>query len=398
MKKISYPLLKDAFSKSDLMAAQKVIKTGQLTMSKITKNFELEFAKKIGSKYALMVNSGSSANLLATFAACNPYRKNIFRKGDEAIIPSLCWSTSLWPLVQAGLKPVFVDVDPKTLNLGIEDIIKSITKKTKLIMAVHVLGGCTDMKKLTQITKKKKIILIEDTCESLGSTFNKKKLGTFGDFGTYSFYYSHQISSAEGGMVVCNNYNDYSILHSLRSHGWTRDLKVEKKFNKSDKRFIFYNMGFNLRPTDITASIGRNQLKRIKTFQIQRSWNRKKIIDTIKQSKLWKNQFSFQEIHEKCDPSWFGLPIMINKKYSKYKNKFIEYLEKSGIETRPIISGNFANQPAIKKFNLNKKNKKFPNAQIIEDSGFFIGLHTKKITTKEVNYLTSRLFKIEEFN
>ena len=335
---------------------------------------------------------------MATFAACNPYRKNIFRKGDEAIIPSLCWSTSLWPLVQAGLKPVFVDVDPKTLNLGIEDIIKSITKKTKLIMAVHVLGGCTDMKKLTQITKKKKIILIEDTCESLGSTFNKKKLGTFGDFGTYSFYYSHQISSAEGGMVVCNNYNDYSILHSLRSHGWTRDLKVEKKFNKSDKRFIFYNMGFNLRPTDITASIGHNQLKRIKTFQIQRSWNRKKIIDTIKQSKLWKNQFSFQEIHEKCDPSWFGLPIMINKKYSKYKNKFIEYLEKSGIETRPIISGNFANQPAIKKFNLNKKNKKFPNAQIIEDSGFFIGLHTKKITTKEVNYLTSRLFKIEEFN
>tara|TARA_B110000977_G_scaffold201338_1_gene295441 strand:- start:22402 stop:23598 length:1197 start_codon:yes stop_codon:yes gene_type:complete len=398
MKKISYPLLKDAFSKSDLMAAQKVIKSGQLTMSKVTKKFELEFAKKIGSKYALMVNSGSSANLLATFAACNPYRKNIFKRGDEAILPSLCWSTSLWPLVQAGLKPVFVDVNPETLNVDVKDIIKNITKKTKLIMAVHVLGGCTDMKKLIQITKKKKIILIEDTCESLGSTFNKKKLGTFGDFGTYSFYYSHQISSAEGGMVVCNNYNDYSILHSLRSHGWTRNLKVEKKFNKFDKRFIFYNMGFNLRPTDITASIGFNQLKRLKTFQKQRDQNRKKILDAIKHSKLWKNQFSFQKIHEKCDPSWFGLPIMINKKYSKSKNKFIDYLEKSGIETRPIISGNFVNQPAIKKFNLNKKNKKFPNAQIIEDTGFFIGLHTKKITTKEVNYLTSRLFKIEEFN
>ena len=157
MKKISYPLLKDAFSKSDLMAAQKVIKSGQLTMSKITKKFELEFAKKIGSKYALMVNSGSSANLLATFAACNPYRKNTFKKGDEAILPALCWSTSLWPLVQAGLKPVFVDVNPETLNVDVKDIIKNITKKTKLIMAVHVLGGCTDMKKLMQITKKKKL-------------------------------------------------------------------------------------------------------------------------------------------------------------------------------------------------------------------------------------------------
>ena len=264
-------------------------------------------------------------------------------------------------------------------------------------MAVHVLGGSTNMQKLMKIIKKKRIILIEDTCESLGSKYNKKFLGTFGDFGTYSFYYSHQISSGEGGMVVCNNYNDYSILHSLRSHGWTRNLKIEKKFKNIDKRFIFYNMGFNLRPTDVSAAIGFNQFKRLKKFQQQRNYNRKKIINGIKTSPKWKNQFSFQKIIKNCSPSWFGLPIFINEKYKKNKKQYINFLENSGIETRPIISGNFINQPAIKKFKLNKENKKFPKAQKVEDTGFFIGLHTNKISDNKLSFLVDKLLKIENF-
>ncbi len=397
MSQVKYPLLTKAFSKQDLSEAIKVIKTGQITMSKVTKNFEKKFAKFVGSKYALMVNSGSSANLLSVYAACNPYRKNKFKRNDEVIIPSLCWSTSLWPLVQAGLKPVFIDINPSTLNVDVEEIIKNITKKTKVIMAVHVLGGSTNMQKLMKIIKKKRIILIEDTCESLGSKYNKKFLGTFGDFGTYSFYYSHQISSGEGGMVVCNNYNDYSILHSLRSHGWTRNLKIEKKFKNIDKRFIFYNMGFNLRPTDVSAAIGFNQFKRLKKFQQQRNYNRKKIINGIKTSPKWKNQFSFQKIIKNCSPSWFGLPIFINEKYKKNKKQYINFLENSGIETRPIISGNFINQPAIKKFKLNKENKKFPKAQKVEDTGFFIGLHTNKISDNKLSFLVDKLLKIENF-
>ena len=397
MSQVKYPLLTKAFSKQDLSEAIKVIKTGQITMSKVTKNFEKKFAKFVGSKYALMVNSGSSANLLSVYAACNPYRKNKFKRNDEVIIPSLCWSTSLWPLVQAGLKPVFIDVNPKTLNVDVEEVIKNITKKTKVIMAVHVLGGSTNMQKLMKIIKKKRIILIEDTCESLGSKYNKKFLGTFGDFGTYSFYYSHQISSGEGGMVVCNNYNDYSILHSLRSHGWTRNLKIEKKFKNIDKRFIFYNMGFNLRPTDVSAAIGFNQFKRLKKFQQQRNYNRKKIINGIKTSPKWKKQFSFQKIIKNCTPSWFGLPIFIDEKYKKNKKQYINFLENSGIETRPIISGNFINQPAIKKFKLNKDNKKFPNAQKVEDTSFFIGLHTNKISDNKLSFLVDKLLKIENF-
>ena len=171
-----YSLLENAFSKKDVMEGIKVLRSKKITMSENTKKFEKAFAKYVGTKYAIMVNSGSSANLLSVFAACNPMRKNRFSRGDEAIIPSLCWSTSLWPLVQAGLKPIFVDADPKTLNMSIEDLKKKITSKTKVIMSVHVLGISTNILEIKKICIKKNIILIEDTCESLGSEYNKKKI------------------------------------------------------------------------------------------------------------------------------------------------------------------------------------------------------------------------------
>ena len=232
MSKIRYSLLENAFSNEDINKALKVLKSKQITMSKETLKFEKNFAKYVGSKYALMVNSGSSANLLSVFAACNPLRNISFKRGDEAIIQGLCWSTSLWPLVQAGLKINFVDVDINTFNVKTKDILNSITNKTKVILLVHVLGNSGEVDKIKEICYKKKIILIEDTCESLGSKYKKKFLGTYGDFGSYSFYYSHQITSGEGGMVVCNNYNDYQILHSMRAHGWSRGLKLNNNIKK----------------------------------------------------------------------------------------------------------------------------------------------------------------------
>ena len=153
-----------------------------------TSLFEKIFAKKFNSQYALMVNSGSSANLLSVFASCNPMRKNEFKRGDHAIIQSLCWPTSLWPLVQAGLKINFVDVDPKTLNVRADEVINMITKKTKVILIINVLGLSTDIKKIRKFCNLKKIILIEDNCEALGAKFDKKYLGTFGDFSTFSLF------------------------------------------------------------------------------------------------------------------------------------------------------------------------------------------------------------------
>ena len=396
----AYPLLDDAFSSEDLIKGINVILTGQLTMSKITLKFEQEFAKKLKAKYAVMVNSGSSANLLATFASCNPLRKNKFKPGDEALIQSLCWPTSLWPLTQTGLKPIFVDVNPKSLNLDADVLLKKITSKTKVIMIIHVLGNSSNIEKIRNETKKRGIILIEDTCESLGAKYKNKFLGTYGDFGTYSFYYSHQISSGEGGMIVCNNFDDYQLLLSMRSHGWSRNLKIHKNienyYPKLDKKFIFINSGFNLRPTDITASIGLNQFKRLNKLINIRSKNRIKIIKNLKKSKKWKNQYSFLEVTKNVKPSFFGFPIFLSNELRGKKKEFLKFLEKKGIETRPIITGNFLNQPAAKLYKFKQKAKEFPNAQKIEDSGFFIGLHSKPIGDARLKYLVENLLKINE--
>jgi CDP-6-deoxy-D-xylo-4-hexulose-3-dehydrase len=265
-------------------------------------------------------------------------------------------------------------------------------------MCIHVLGASTNLNQIKSVIKKKNILLIEDTCESLGAKFNNKYLGTFGEFGTFSFYYSHQITSGEGGMIVCNSSNNYNIIKSLRSHGWSRETNFhnyyKKRFKKIDERFLFINSGYNLRPTEVQAAIAQNQFKRLNSFIKIRKQNRSKIIKNIKKNHKWDNQFYFVSHSKKISPSWFGLPILINKKYSSKKKKFLEFLTKNGIENRPILSGNFINQPATKLYKLNSKKLAFPNAQKIEELGFFIGLHTKKITNEVVKYIANNLLKI----
>ena len=395
---MKYPLLEKAFRKDDIQEGIKVLKSGQITISKKTLKFEKNFAKKNKSNFALMVNSGSSANLLSVAAACNPMRKKFLKKNDEVLIPAVCWSTSLWPIIQYGLKPVFVDIDLKTLNMSIKDLKKKISKKTKAIMCVHILGLSTDMTEILKISKKKKLIVFEDTCESLGAKFNNDHLGNFGDFGAYSFYYSHQITSGEGGMVVCKNIFDYNLLKSLRSHGWSRNTIFHKyykqKYKFLNEKFLFINSGYNLRPLEITAAIAHNQYKRLKKFIKVRSFNRNLIIKTIKSNKRWDNQFDFINPPKKVTASWFGLPVLMNKKFKNKKKKFMKYLDKNGIENRPIVSGNFLNQPAIKLYNI-PLGKKLSNAQTIEERGFFIGLHTKKINNKLAGYIAKNFLKIE---
>jgi CDP-6-deoxy-D-xylo-4-hexulose-3-dehydrase len=398
--KFKYPLLENGFSKKDLQKGIDVLKSGFITMNKHTAAFENEFAKKLKMKFALMVNSGSSANLLATFASCNPLRKNKFKIGDEALIPVLCWSTSLWPLVQAGLKPKFIDINPKTLNVNADDLISKITKKTKVIMLINVLGISGDLKKIKDYAKKKNIIIIEDNCEALGAKYDKKYLGSFGDFGTFSFFYSHQITSGEGGMIVCNNRQDYEILLALRSHGWSRSkytyAKNAKKYSNLDPRYIFINSGFNLRPTDIQAAMGLNQFKRLNFFIKNRILNKNKIINKIIKDKRWNNQFSFIDVPKKISPSYMNLPIFINRKFKEKKKKFINFIEKKGLESRPIISGSFVNQPSSKLYNLNPKNLKFKGAQEVEDLGFAIGLNTVITKNKQIEFIVDTLFSIDQ--
>jgi len=406
-KRYKYDLLENGFSNEDISIGKKVLNSKRITMASYTRKFELVFARKLGAKYALMVNSGSSANLLATFAAGNPLKKNHLNRGDEVLIPALCWSTSVWPLVQFGLKPVLVDIDIQTLNINIEDLIKKITKKTKAIMLINVLGISSDLFKIKKIANKYKLIIIEDNCESLGSRLKNKYLGTFGDYGSYSFYYSHQITSGEGGMITCNKKEDYDILFALRSHGWLggtrhykRSLKSYNQYAKQnpqlDPRYIFINSGFNLRPTDIQAAIAHNQFNRLDKLKKFRNINRNLLLNKITKSKKWNNQFQFISIPKDIDPSWMGLPILLSNRFKNKKKKFMTILDKMGIETRPIISGNFANQPAAKLYNLCKKNEKFENSQKVQDLGFLIGLHTRKISKSNLKLIHDAFFMIDQ--
>lgn len=395
MKNILYPLIENPYRKKDIDAAIKVLKSNKITIGPITNKFENIFKKKLNTNFSLMVNSGSSANLLALQCLVNPYRKQRLKRGDEVLIPSLCWSTSLWPIIQSGLVPKFVDVDVHTLNINIEDLKKKISKKTKALLIVHVLGNCADMGEIMKIKKKNKLILIEDTCESLGTKFKDKYLGSFGEFSSFSFYSSHQISSGEGGMLCCQNNEDYEIIKSLRSHGWSRGLKNEAKIARNnkqlDKRFIFYNSGFNLRPTDVSASIGLSQFKDLNKFMKIRTVNRQMILNEIKKNFIVNNNLFITKENNFVKASWFGIPIILSKKISR-KN-FIKGIEKDGVQTRPIISGNFLKQPSIKKYKLNK-NFKLKNSDYINDHGLFIGLPTKLMTKVTVK----KLVKVFEKN
>ena len=388
MKKYFYPLIDNPYRPKDIYQAIKVLKSSKITSGPKTLEFQSKFSKKIKTKFSLLVNSGSSANLLAMQCLINPYRKKRLKPGDEILIPSLCWSTSLWPIIQSGLKPKFVDVEKLTLNLDLKDLRKKISKKTKGIMLVHVLGNCTNMDELMKIIKKFNLILIEDTCESLGTSYKNKYLGTFGEFSSFSFYSSHQISSGEGGMICCKHEEDFEIIKSLRAHGWSRGLKNEKiiaKNNKQlDKRFIFYNSGFNLRSTDIAASIGLSQFKDLDKIIKVRTANRKLILEIFRNKNKLNNSYSIIKENKYVKPSWFGIPILISKNLER--DKIIGNLEKKGIETRPIISGNFLKQPSIKKYKLDK-NTKMKNAEYINQKGFFIGLPTKPLNKTKVRKL-----------
>ena len=394
MIKSVYPLTESVLEKVDLDAAIKVINSKKITMGKKTIEIEEYFKNNIVKTNPLMVNSGSSANLLIFQCLINPLVKKL-KIGDEVLIPAICWSTSLWPIIQSGLKVKFVDIDNNSLNIDLEDLKKKITKKTKALMLVHALGNCTDMDKLVKICKRNKLILIEDTCEALGSTFKKKALGTFGDFASFSFYYSHHITSGEGGMICVKDKKYLNIIKSLRSHGWSRDLSnkklISKKYKNIDQNWIFINSGFNLRPTDINAAIGIQQLKRLKKILSIRKYNFLKIKNSLIKNKNYKKQFTILNDQKFANIAWFGIPFVLNSKNKSYKLKVMDKLNRKGIMTRPIISGNFAKQPSIRLYKI-KNNTKLPNADLIDKNAFFLGLHNTKITDNKLKLLTKYIY------
>ena len=259
-----YPLATATWNQDEYAAMQRVIESGMFSMGKQVQLFEQRFAEYIGSRYCVMVNSGSSANLLmvaALFYTQNPSLK--LERGDEVIVPAVSWSTTYYPLHQYGLKLRFVDVDLETLNYDLAQLEGAITDKTRAIMAVNLLGNPNDFNRIQQMISGKNIVLIEDNCESMGAEFEGKKAGTMGVMGSFSSFFSHHISTMEGGMIVTDDEELFHILLSLRAHGWTRNLP---KFNhvcgeKSDdpfkESFRFVLPGYNVRPLELSGAIRR---------------------------------------------------------------------------------------------------------------------------------------------
>ena len=348
-KKLNYSLTADSWDKKELLAINKVVKSNRFTMGNNVKKFENNFSKYIGSKYSVMVNSGSSANLLM-IAALYYSKKFNLKKGDEVIVPSVSWSTTYFPLTQYGLKIVFVDIDLNTLNLDHMLIEKAITKKTKAIFAVNLLGNSCNYTDIKRICRKHSLHLIEDNCESLGSKYKNKFTGTFGVMGSYSFFFSHHLQTIEGGMIVTNDLNLYEILISLRAHGWTRDLPnintiQNKTLNKFHDSFNFVLPGYNLRPGELNGAIGNEQLKKIKFFMKMRRLNAKVFKD------LFENNKNIIIQSETGMSSWFGFSMILINKLANNRDNVIKILENNNIETRPIVAGNFTRNPVIKHLN-----------------------------------------------
>lgn len=400
--KIEFPLVDSSYDNQEILSCIATLLGGQLTMGSQVKEFETEFARYIETPYAVMVNSGSSANLLAYSAITNPMRKKHLKRGDKVAIPAICWSTSLWPIIQMGLIPVLIDIAPDTLNLSLESMKLSLFKhEIKAVMMVHVLGNSTEVGELLEIVEDNNLLLIEDTCESLGTKYQNNYLGTLGDFGTFSFYFSHHMTTIEGGMIITKTQEDCDLLKCLRTHGWSREQSnreaLEAKYEYIDPRFLFINLGYNVRPMEIQASFGLEQIKRLEKMNAHRRENVYNLQKAFQSHHLWENQFEFPKPTDDLDPCWFGFPFIINEKIKiNYKHFTLTLLER-GIDTRPIISGNMALQPAIKHFNVDLSMGPFLGAQAVHDRGFFVGCHSKLLSLERIYWLANTILNtIEE--
>ena len=378
---------------NDLINIKNVLNTKWISSGKYNLTLEKKLAKFFSKRYAATASSWTTAAYLLLKILG-------IKKGDLVMLPAFTFIACANIVRHVGADVVFVDIGVNDVNMDFEDLKRKFSKRVKCIMIVDQIGVPIEVEKYIKFCRKEKIHLIHDIACSLGSKYKEVPSGSSSEFLITSFHARKVITSGEGGMIICNSQDDYEILHALRSHGWSRcpinQKKIEKKYSHLDPRFIFINSGYNLRPTDIQAAIGFSQFKKKDIFKENRNYNRELIISEVKQSAQFDGQINFLKTDERINPSWFGLPILINKKFKKKKFKYLKYLSSKGIETRPIISGNFINQPAIKLYKLAKLGKKYHNAQIVEELGFFIGLHAKKITKNLSKYIAFHLLKIDE--
>ena len=368
------PLATGTWDEEELEAIRRVVDSDRYTMGAEVQSFELQFADFVGSKYCVMVNSGSSANLLAV--ASMIYAKGVnLSPGDEVIVPAVSWSTTFFPLHQYGLKLVFVDVD-QTLNMDLGKVEDAISERTRAIFAVNLLGNPLEYGKLREIAIENDLVIFEDNCESLGATLDGRQAGTFGLLGTFSSYFSHHISTIEGGMIVTDHEELYHVLLSLRSHGWTRhlpdkNLLVEKSDVDFDESFRFILPGYNLRPVEFFGAVGQSQLRKLPDIVSGRRKNAQYFTERF--SKI--DGITIQR--EVGSSSWFGFAMILDRDGDR--KKLLSLLDGMSVETRPIVAGNFTRNEVIKLMNYEIRGS-LDFSDRIHNNGFFIGNHHYDVT------------------
>lgn len=374
---------------------------GWLTTGRFNKEFEKNLAKFIGIKQLITVNSGSSANLIAfSTLTSSKLKERAIKPSDEVITVAAGFPTTINPIVQFGAVPVFVDVKIPTYNIDEKAIEEAITSKTKAIMIAHTLGNPFNLKAVKSICDKNNLWLIEDSCDALGSTYEKQMVGTFGDMATLSFYPAHHITMGEGGAVFTNNMRLKMIAQSFRD--WGRDCYCEpgqentcnKRFDWQlgdlpkgyDHKYIYSHAGYNMKITDMQAACGLAQLNRVKNFIKSRKSNFKYIYKSLKSHEEF---LILPKATENSDPSWFGFPITLRDNLPKSRNQLLRYLDEKKIGFRLLFSGNVTKQPYMleKKFRVVGN---LDNTSKIMNDTFWIGVYPG-LTHQELDFVTDQI-------
>ena len=369
-----YPLASSTWGKEEPKAIQRVIDSDMYTMGKQVKQFEEEFAKMFGTENAVMVNSGSSANLLMLSLLKWKYKLTGERTGERKaniIVPVVGWSTTYFPIVQNGFQINFVDVDPSTFNISISAVEQAINSDTCAVMPVNLLGNSCDYSRLIPLCREHNLMLIEDNCESMGAKYKDKYTGTIGLAGSFSFFFSHHIQTMEGGMVVTDSKDDADYMRSMRAHGWVRDLPndsplYKKTGNAFNDNFIFATPGYNVRPLEMSGAIGLEQLKKFPTIMQTRLENKEHFFS------LFDNKPWCRLQQETGESSWFSFGVVLDGELEGRRLEVIEALTKAGVQTRPLASRNFLVQPVIRDLDF-IRHQSYHGADDIHNNGFFVG-------------------------
>jgi len=398
---VRIPLASSGLREIDIKAATDTLNSGNLTMGSQVKQFEEDIAQYLGVKHFVMMNSGSSANLAMIEALLRPAKgKPKLKGGDQVLVPAIAWPTTVWPIIQLGLVPIFVDVAPSTLALDLDraqEAIDQLGGKVGGIFPIHPLGHAMAPGELEKFVAKNDLALINDVCESLGSWREGKHAGTSGIAGSFSFYFSHHITTMEGGGVATNDSEFADDLRSIRSHGWSRDRSDVAEWrtgvSNNDAKFLFVSTGYNVRPMEIQAAIGISQIRDIDTFIGKRRAIAKAVSAAISGTCI--ELIGAENLDPDKDQrghSWMLLPLrVVGSEAAQKKKMIVKALEDLEIETRPVLTGNFLAQPAMKTIGHNSQNPEdFPVATMITETAFMVGAH-HDLTSEQIAFLCDAL-------